>query len=37
MELLDKVVALENEAHEFGFRWENPDQIMGVTGIALPR
>ncbi len=28
MELLDKVVALENEAHEFGFRWENPDQIM---------
>ncbi len=28
MGLLDKVVALENEAHEFGFRWETADQIM---------
>ena len=28
MALLDKVVALEEEASEFGFRWENADQIM---------
>ncbi len=28
MELLDKVVDLENEASAFGFRWENTDQIM---------
>lgn len=28
MTLLDKVVALEEEASEFGFRWETTDQIM---------
>jgi len=28
MGLLDKVVVLEEEASEFGFRWENTDQIM---------
>jgi ATP diphosphatase len=28
MELLDRVVALEEEAFEFGFRWENTKQIM---------
>lgn len=28
MELLDKVVALEEEAFEFGFRWENSEQII---------
>ncbi len=28
MELLDKVVSLEESASEFGFRWENADQIM---------
>lgn len=28
MSLLDKVVALEEEASEFGFRWESSKQIM---------
>lgn len=28
MDLLDKVVSLENEASEFGFCWETTDQIM---------
>lgn len=28
MELLDKVVLLEESAAEFGFRWETADQIM---------
>lgn len=28
MELLDKIVALEENASEFGFRWETTDQIM---------
>jgi uncharacterized protein YabN with tetrapyrrole methylase and pyrophosphatase domain len=28
MDLLEKVVILENEASEFGFRWENTNQIM---------
>jgi len=28
MELLDKVVRLEEDAAEFGFRWENTNQIM---------
>ena len=28
MALLDKVVALEEDASEFGFRWETTDQIM---------
>ena len=28
MDLLDKVVTLENEAAAFGFKWENTDQIM---------
>jgi uncharacterized protein YabN with tetrapyrrole methylase and pyrophosphatase domain len=28
MELLEKTVILEQEASEFGFRWENTDQIM---------
>lgn len=28
MELLDKMVALEEEAAEFGFRWQNAEQIM---------
>lgn len=28
MDLLDKVVALEDEASEFGFRWETTAQIM---------
>lgn len=28
MNLLDKVVTLENEAADFGFKWENTDQIM---------
>lgn len=28
MDLLDKVVQLENIADEFGFRWENTTQIM---------
>ena len=28
MDLLDKVVSLEESASEFGFRWENTDQIM---------
>ena len=28
MALLDKVVALEETASEFGFRWETADQIM---------
>lgn len=28
MALLDKVVKLEEEASEFGFRWETTDQIM---------
>lgn len=28
MELLEKVVALEDEASRFGFRWENTEQIM---------
>ncbi len=28
MELLDKVVSLEESASEFGFRWESSDQIM---------
>ena len=27
-ELLDKVVALENQASAFGFQWETTDQIM---------
>lgn len=28
MNLLDKVVSLENMASEFGFRWQTADQIM---------
>lgn len=28
MDLLDKVVSLEESASEFGFRWETADQIM---------
>ena len=28
MNLLDKVVALEEDASQFGFRWETTDQIM---------
>lgn len=28
MELLNKISALENEASEFGFNWENSSQIM---------
>ncbi|MGQ3888676.1 MazG nucleotide pyrophosphohydrolase domain-containing protein [Legionella sp. CNM-1927-20] len=28
MDLLEKVVLLENEAAQFGFRWENAKQIM---------
>ena len=28
MDLLDKVVSLEENASEFGFRWETADQIM---------
>ena len=28
MELLDKIVSLEESASEFGFRWETADQIM---------
>ena len=28
MDLLDKVVSLEESASEFGFRWETTDQIM---------
>lgn len=28
MDLLDKVVVLENEAGSFGFQWETADQIM---------
>jgi uncharacterized protein YabN with tetrapyrrole methylase and pyrophosphatase domain len=28
MDFLDKVVSLEEDASEFGFRWETPDQIM---------
>lgn len=28
MDLLEKVVVLENEASEFGFQWETTDQIM---------
>ena len=27
-DLLEKAVALENEATAFGFQWESPDQIM---------
>lgn len=28
MDLLEKAIALENEASEFGFRWGTTDQIM---------
>lgn len=28
MDLLDKVTALEHDAAEFGFKWENTSQIM---------
>lgn len=28
MDLLDKIVTLEEEASKFGFRWENTSQIM---------
>lgn len=28
MKLLEKIVALENEAADFGFQWENTTQIM---------
>lgn len=28
MTTLDKLLALENEAAEFGFKWENPEQII---------
>ncbi len=28
MNLLEKVVLLESEADDFGFRWDNTDQIM---------
>lgn len=28
MDLLEKVTLLENDAEEFGFRWENTGQIM---------
>lgn len=28
MELLDKISALEEEASQFGFKWQNTDQIM---------
>ncbi|MBA2652097.1 MAG: nucleoside triphosphate hydrolase [Tatlockia sp.] len=28
MNVLDKIVTLENEAAEFGFEWETADQIM---------
>lgn len=28
MDLLDKIVILEEEASKFGFRWENTSQIM---------
>lgn len=28
MDLLDKIVTLEEEASEFGFRWESTEQIM---------
>ena len=28
MDLLDKVVVLEDDASKFGFRWETSDQIM---------
>ena len=28
MDLLEKAVVLENEASEFGFQWENTEQIM---------
>lgn len=28
MDLLDKVVVLEDDASQFGFRWETSDQIM---------
>jgi len=28
MELLDKIVSLEESASKFGFRWENANQIM---------
>lgn len=29
MDILNKLVTLENEAAEFGFKWETADQIMG--------
>src|SRR5580692_10148637 len=28
MTLLDKLIALENAANDFGFSWENPKQII---------
>lgn len=28
MELLEKMIALENEAAEFGFQWESAEQIL---------
>ena len=28
MDLLEKIVALEHDADQFGFRWETTDQIM---------
>jgi NTP pyrophosphatase (non-canonical NTP hydrolase) len=28
MELLDKISALEEEASQFGFKWQSADQIM---------
>lgn len=28
MNIVDKLVSLENEASAFGFKWETPDQIL---------
>ncbi len=28
MDLLEKIVSLEESASEFGFRWDTADQIM---------
>lgn len=28
MNIIDKIISLEHEASDFGFAWENPEQIM---------
>lgn len=36
MDLLDKITALEHEAANFGFQWENTEQIMAqIQGECL--